>query len=82
VLKIDFDAPNIELALVDQILETPEVAALVDEVYFEHHVADAPHATYKYATPIEAGTRGASLAHSYELFSRLREAGIRAHSWI
>ena len=79
VLKVDFDTPALERALVEQVL-TPEISPLVDELYFEHHVHDSPLSRYKYGPKV--GPDQDHLHDSYELFSRLREAGIRAHSWV
>jgi len=39
ILKIDFDQPEKEIALIQQILDYPDVADLIDELYFEHHCA-------------------------------------------
>ena len=80
VLKVDFDADVIEQAFVEQILHDPQLVGLVDEMYFEHHVYDIALARYKYG-PKGVAT-GPFLRDSYELFSKLREAGIRAHSWV
>ena len=37
VVKIDIDTPAVELAIVEAIAERPEIAALIDELYFEYH---------------------------------------------
>ena len=76
VVKVDFDSPTLEAALVEQML-APEISALVDELYFEQHVGDIALAKYKYGPKV-----GARLNESYDLFSRLRFAGIRAHPWV
>lgn len=80
VLKVDFDADVVEQALVQQILDDSVLTSLVDELYFEHHVYDIALALYKYGPKGEP--KGPRLQDSYELFSKLREAGIRAHSWV
>ena len=80
VLKVDFDADVIEQQLVEQLLADPSLSSLVDELYFEHHVYDIALALYKYGP--KGTPTGPRLKDSYELFSKLREAGIRAHSWI
>ena len=80
VLKIDFDTPAIEHALIEQILASPTLTSLVDELYFEQHVYDSPLNFYRWATKVRRNQ--AHLSDSYELFTRLRHAGIRAHSWI
>ena len=76
VVKVDFDSPTLEAALVEQML-APEISALVDELYFEQHVGDIALAKYKYGPKV-----GVRLNESYDLFSRLRLAGIRAHPWV
>ena len=53
------------------------LAALVDELYFEHHLRDIAFSRYRYGPK-----GGASLHESHELFSRLREAGMRANGWV
>ena len=80
VIKIDFDTVAVEGELVEQILRDSTLSALVDELYFEQHTFDSPHAKYHLATPVREDQ--AHLADSYDVFTRLRRAGIRAHSWI
>ena len=77
IFKIDFDAPAIEAALIRQILAYPEVAELIDEMYFEHHVN---HDILKNAW----GTQKSKVYHSdsLKLFTALRQVGVRAHSWV
>ncbi len=76
VVKLDIDFPSIELPLVQQLLNEVDVRSKVDEFYFEHHV-DADILSMWWA---EDGTSG-SMKDSYDIFRRMREAGIRAHSW-
>ena len=78
VVKIDFDQVLVEAKLIQQILQYPEVSELIDELYFEHHVnmeimanVWGPHAD-----------KSVSLSDSVKLFQRLRQVGIRAHSWV
>lgn len=77
IFKIDFDAPTIELALIQQILDYPQVAELIDELFFEHHVNHEILKNYW-------GTRKGTEYHSdsLKLFTALRERGVRAHSWV
>ena len=94
VMKIDFDSPAIEADLIEQILSSALLVSLVDELYFEHHTRDNPAMRYKYCwtkfrgpfscelEPGYVGAINATLHESYELFTRLRNAGIRAHSWV
>mmetsp|Transcript_46044 Transcript_46044/g.103414 ORF Transcript_46044/g.103414 Transcript_46044/m.103414 type:complete len:356 (-) Transcript_46044:22-1089(-) len=71
VFKLDIDTPLIENKIAAQFMEDP---GNVKEFFYEHHVK----------TPVMGrGDRyGRTLRDSYELFLRLRQKGIRAHSWI
>ena len=71
------------------------VASLIDELYYEHHVRLSPmahkgwerslvHTVFdesRNETLRESATE-ATLQDSYAIFHRLREMGIRAHSWV
>ena len=79
VVKIDIDNTPVEEALLDQLLADRSLSVLVDEFYFEHHVLNTPMWHYGW----KGGTVTThTLVHSYELFSQLRQLGIRAHSWV
>ena len=79
VVKIDIDNTPIEEALLEQLLADRALSSLVDELYFEHHVVNTPMWHYGW----KGGTVTThTLVHSYELFSQLRQRGIRAHSWV
>ena len=80
VLKLDLDVNHIEESLVAQILASPQLLGLVDEMYFEHHVRNSPMWRHGWHVTTEPTDR--TLSDSYSLFSRLRQAGVRAHSWI
>ncbi len=69
------DAPKIEKPLYEQIIADPELSSRIDEFYFEHHVRLPDMEEFWGVEPTE------TLVDSYEIFSRLRELGIRAHSW-
>lgn len=79
VVKIDIDNSTIEELLVQQLLSDATLSGLVDELYFEHHVRHTP--MWGYGWRCNTVTNH-TLAHSYDLFGRLRELGIRAHSWV
>ena len=79
VLKLDIDTPAIELVLIDQVLVDSEVRTRVDELYWEHEVHTSPMIHQGWGAH---GWPNETLAQSYELFTRLRELGIRAHSWV
>ena len=42
VVKLDIDNSPIEAALVEQLLNSPALLALVDDFYYEHHVSESP----------------------------------------
>ena len=79
LVKIDIDNSPIEEALIAELLADRALAGLVDELYFEHHVRDSP--MWNYGWRVNTVTNQ-TLAHSYDIFGRLREMGIRAHSWV
>lgn len=79
VLKIDIDTPSVEEPLLVQILHDHELAARIDELYFEHHVHLSP--MRRWWSPGLTGT-GCAVQDSYALFRALRALGIRAHSWV
>uniref|UniRef100_A0A7S1WL49 Uncharacterized protein n=1 Tax=Alexandrium catenella TaxID=2925 RepID=A0A7S1WL49_ALECA len=75
--KLDIDTPQVELPIVQQLLSNRAgVAASLDELFFEHHVHGLMQSN-GWGTQV-AGT----YADSYDIFKRLRQLGIRAHSWI
>eukprot|EP00316_Scyphosphaera_apsteinii_P005789 CAMPEP_0119303802 /NCGR_PEP_ID=MMETSP1333-20130426/5183_1 /TAXON_ID=418940 /ORGANISM="Scyphosphaera apsteinii, Strain RCC1455" /LENGTH=271 /DNA_ID=CAMNT_0007306569 /DNA_START=1 /DNA_END=813 /DNA_ORIENTATION=+ len=79
VLKIDIDVNPVEEALMEQVLGSKALLAAIDEIYFEHHVRPSPmwhKGWHKTTKPTNK-----SLADSYQLFTTLRQAGIRAHAW-
>jgi hypothetical protein len=65
--------------LIDQVLADSEVRSRVDELYWEHEVHTSPMIHQGWGAH---GWPNETLAQSYELFTRLRELGIRAHSWV
>ena len=77
VLKLDIDNTPVEEALVNQILDDPQLLGLIDEFYFEYHVNTQPmhHAWLTQNVP-------ETLADSYRIFTTLRSKGIMAHSWV
>ena len=88
VVKVDFDSPTLEAALVEQML-APEISALVDELYFEYHFhfgADARGPWGETQNKNKSSTDPPYLPDDVDdalgLMRRLREAGIRSHFWI
>lgn len=74
IVKLDIDTPELENTLINEIWNNSSIYSLIDELFFEHHV------TVKDMMPYW-GQPGGTLKDSYELFKKLRQLGIRAHSW-
>lgn len=75
IVKLDIDATNIELPLVDQ-LGQDKNARIVDHFYFEHHVR------MKHMGNFWMDSAFGTLQHSLNTFANLRNKGIAAHSWV
>jgi len=76
VVKVDIDGGP-ELNILEAIAARPELAELVDEIFFEYHF-DFDGNFFGWAPEIEHGT----VDDAIKLMSRLRERGIRSHFWI
>ena len=76
VVKVDIDTSAIELAIVEAIAERPEIAALIDELYFEYHFYFDGH-NFGWG-----GAVSGDVDTAVSLMHRLRTLGIRAHFWI
>jgi len=75
--KLDIDTPEVELPLVQQLLDqASKTKAALNEFFFEHHVHGIMQ-HYGWGANV-AGT----FVDSYRIFKKLREMGVRAHSWI
>ena len=59
-----------------------ELASLIDELYYEHHVRGSPMWPVWQSTFGSGPLPNQTLADSFAIFGRLRELGIRAHSWV
>jgi|TARA_B100000530_G_scaffold274707_1_gene187593 hypothetical protein len=78
VVKVDIDTPAAELTIMEAIADRPEIAALVDEIFFEYHF-------YFDGMDFGWGSRAAYEADvdtAVGLMHRLRTLGVRAHFWI
>ena len=78
VVKIDIDNDKVELEFIRQILNDIEISSRIDELYFEHHVSGSPMEFYGWGRT----WKNMTLAQSYDIFTQLRNLGIRAHSWV
>lgn len=75
IVKLDIDTASVEIPLVNQLVQDKN-ARIVDHFYFEHHVRMKQMLNFWRIT-----ARG-TLKHSLDLFTKLRKAGIAAHSWV
>jgi len=82
VFKLDIDSPLVETALVQQLMADPQLLELVDEFFFEHHVSGSPMQWHGWGDLQNSTAELSTLPESYELFTFLREHGVRAHSWV
>ena len=80
--QVDIDHPSTEEPLTRQLLGDDAVAALIDELYFEHHVKRHPLGRTHFGWAHSVSETNCNITDSYEVFARLREKGIRAHSWV
>ena len=79
VMKVDFDAIDIEWALVNAIAFDPSLAALVDEIFFEHpYWFDGFNFGWGKVRSPNTHTVDEVLA----LMRKLREVGVRSHFWV
>lgn len=70
VLKLDIDKPPLENALIVQLFDEKNFARdLVDELFFEKHISTIQRSNEN------------RLKDTYELFTKLRQIGIRMHGW-
>ena len=76
VFKIDIDTEALEESIVAQLLLDGALGALVDDLFFEHHVRNDVMAMRGWG-----GGQIRDVQDSIALFQALRRSGIRAHSW-
>jgi len=76
LFKLDIDSPTIEVGSILHILDDPDNQ--IDEIFWEHHISG------NYLLTREWGKRNpkTTIRESMDLFLRMRQQGIRAHSWI
>ena len=78
VLKIDIDNDPVEIAIIKSFIDDPSFTNLIDEFFFEHHVTNSPMEFLGWGLDPKVN----NLTESYDLFVKLRNAGVRAHSWV
>jgi hypothetical protein len=74
IVKLDIDRKLLESNLINQVLTDRSISSLIDEMFFEMHVTVNEMIPYWSFQPGE-------LKDSYTLFTKLRQLGIRMHSW-
>merc|ERR1719361_1813629 len=75
--KLDIDTPAVELPLVQQLLDNPsQTRASLNEFFFEHHVHGLMQ-KHGWGNKVNG-----TFVNSYNMFTKLREMGVRSHSWI
>ena len=74
--KLDIDSPSVENGQIEFILN--DLNSGIHELAYEHHISGNKIMRPYWGTL----DTNVSLLESYELFLRLREKGIRAHSWV
>ena len=76
VVKLDIDTPAVEQTIIGALAQRPDLAGLIDELFFEYHFA-FDGLNFGWGTRVN-GNVDTALATMH----RLRELGIRAHFWI
>jgi hypothetical protein len=74
IIKLDIDTPTLENELINQVLKNSSISSLIDEMFFEMHITVNEMRGYWGNPPGE-------LKDTYIVFRKLRELGIRMHSW-
>ena len=74
VVKLDIDQPALENEFVRQVLQNKSISSLIDEMFFEMHVRVEEMIPFW-------GVQPGHLKDAYVLFTKLRQIGIRMHSW-
>lgn len=79
VVKLDIDNNPVEVELVRQLLNDDELAQLIDEFIWEHHVNMSPMSFRGWGANPGGSSNGwgTDLASSYRIFVELRQKGIR-----
>lgn len=75
VFKLDIDTPDVELRIILEIIGSPRYSALIDELFFEHHVNIGAMRGW-WGNEVDG-----TLQDSIHLFQSLRQVGIKAHAW-
>ena len=76
VVKLDKNEYPAEIALMKILAGDSYLLELIDEMFFEFHFKDPPLPSMA----AESRTK-ATLADAYDLFAKIRQAGVRIHGW-
>lgn len=80
VVKLDIDTPAIEQTIIGALTQRPDLASLIDELYFEYHFGfDDINFGWGSSSKLP---EHADVDTALATMHRLRELGIRAHFWI
>jgi len=77
LFKLDIDSPGVENGNIEYILNNQEIR--IDELVWEHHIS-GNYLMEEWGDSNELDQM--SLRQSYDFFLRMRQKGIRAHSWV
>lgn len=77
LFKLDIDSPILEKEMIEYILQDPD--SQITELVWEHHIS-GNYLMEEWGKPESLDQ--VSLQDSYYYFVRLRQKGIRAHSWV
>lgn len=81
LFKLDIDSANVETKIVDHLLSTANVdIEFIDEFLWEQHVKERGYMQkHGWGRHLDYSK---DIADSYQYFLRLRQRGVRAHSWV
>lgn len=75
IVKLDIDVSELEQVLMEQVVNDSSLHSLIDEFFFEMHV------NVTEMIPFWGNRNRGQLKDAYNLFSKLRQLGLRMHSW-
>lgn len=78
VVKMDNNQYQTEMELLKILASDPNLLELVDEMFFEYHIRNPP---VKEMVAAEGGIVKATLGDAYDIFLKIRQAGVRIHGW-
>jgi len=81
VVKLDLENEITEIEMIYQIFEDEQLRGLIDEIHWDHHVLKTPMTSIWGLEGMDINDHN-TLGASYVILSKLREFGIRAHSWV